>query len=1606
MTGHASGGVYMMGGLSEEGELFADLWHFSPVLESWAEVTLPEAVRKESGAGAVASTSDQIVIAGGSALTHRYLIREKRWLPAVADDLSDVLQPKMVPIGTYVVMVGGVADGAPSDKVLRLNAADLGGRWEMLSHSGKNVKGARPLGGVLSDGTTAVFASTTGDLHLIDIADDQQVQWAVQMGGCKWVAATAASAGAVIGDTLYVFGAARVGDAPGLTGAYSFRFGHSLSPCDTPSPTVPRSLAPAVALNDPVDTLSLADNAFPTIIRELLEIVTSLYRFVGMCFADRRFFVLLSGPAAETVDRQRVDVAVVPQLLVPMASTVTQPSVDPIAQNTVGAPVSIACLSASPSVHVLQSVVGFFTIARLQREGDDLVFREVHRASLLDDAVDITTVERGGETFILALQRRGTPALPNGTVQVLRLETTGDDKAWNEVAKMYTPLAMADYIGMDVSEDGYVVIASRAEARLVVSRLLPDSWAFNTSIVQLFHLPEKDGESLYCAVQSVTWVPRISGVSDSFLYFSVVTDSFDPATQHQRCEEQQRLVAIWELKPGWESLEPSSEAGGNIGMEPPVSFDSLTVGAPNPWVNVRSFPNVARSGHAAAILNDRMWFFGGQTDGRLHTDELFDLDMLTTVIQAHKPAYGEVWPPGRSDARLVADDARGALYLLGGAAVDLLGRTSLFDVWSYDVAAGQWTQLPSFTSGFDPYAPGPVQGTGWGAVSTGDYIVVVGSELGQTPMWLVFDKTSRRWQPPFADARLAVATPALAGSPANTLVVHGGTPSGALDSRPNNRTLLLDATAATEAWNWKEVSVPLAPPAAKHTMVSLSDSLFAAIGDPRGAGELAAANGVALFETGTGGGWHVVPRDPAWMPARSGFSAVAYHGRLVVFGGRLGSGGGDAFTGDVWVYDHTVCPQRCNGRSECTLGTCTACVGSQGVACEVVDGGSDWGLLVGLLCGGAVLFVVAALAPVLLRMRMRERDYQKLWDDNKVAEESAEKIATLRLDELQWLWDIPQPNRIQLAFRDIVANLKSYKPFLPQSLLLAAQGDSPGPYTLADAPRGRVTVCFTDIVGSTKLWEASPEGMERCLDLHNKAIRTQIALLRGYEVKTIGDAFMCSFTDPADAVMFGVTVQEALVDVQWPDVPEFKEISEYWEERVDDFSGQRLWGGIAIRAGAAIGDVTAEINPITDRTDYRGRAVNLAARCESSAPYGSTLISAELAAAVAESQAPGLSKVEFIAAAAKDMKGIGRVDVVVAVSRRLRERVDSTGVLVRPALARAASSSVNPLRRHNDSSPLSKSRKTDSGSDGTGSLSRDSTGGTPQRHFHMRMVPANASVAMVASLLPAGVLDTPDVGASMNAALIRCSGESVRTSGRLEAVVGSAALVTWNVVTSALDHKLQMLIFASRITSSLRCVAVGGASGQVYHGNVGTSKQRFHAVSGHTESIAEELSRAAPEAQSRCLVAYIPQPPQQLADCMRPVDVWAVPGRDDMRCVTVEEPDFEILAAAAQQGLGDLDQPHPALTRWRALFTKAVHQGCGESLRMLQEIAPDHPAVARIQAVQAQNPRGVEYRAVAPYVSRLQSSWSEILGDECEQSVRTVVAGTDRLNISSPVSPV
>jgi predicted ATPase/class 3 adenylate cyclase len=82
-------------------------------------------------------------------------------------------------------------------------------------------------------------------------------------------------------------------------------------------------------------------------------------------------------------------------------------------------------------------------------------------------------------------------------------------------------------------------------------------------------------------------------------------------------------------------------------------------------------------------------------------------------------------------------------------------------------------------------------------------------------------------------------------------------------------------------------------------------------------------------------------------------------------------------------------------------------------------------------------------------------------------------------------------------------------------------------------PSGTVTFLFTDIEGSTRLWEQHPQAMVGALARHDQIMRQAIAAEAGVVYKVIGDAFQAAFTTAPAACAAALTAQRALANEAW-----------------------------------------------------------------------------------------------------------------------------------------------------------------------------------------------------------------------------------------------------------------------------------------------------------------------------------------------------------------------------------------------------------------------------------------------------------------------------------------
>jgi predicted ATPase/class 3 adenylate cyclase len=150
----------------------------------------------------------------------------------------------------------------------------------------------------------------------------------------------------------------------------------------------------------------------------------------------------------------------------------------------------------------------------------------------------------------------------------------------------------------------------------------------------------------------------------------------------------------------------------------------------------------------------------------------------------------------------------------------------------------------------------------------------------------------------------------------------------------------------------------------------------------------------------------------------------------------------------------------------------------------------------------------------------------------------------------------------------------------------------------ADAPltAGTVTFLFTDIEGSTALWEQDGARMSQALAAHDALARRAVEDHRGTVVKMTGDGMHAAFDDALNALAATVDLQQALVDpVATNGVP------------------------LRVRCGLHAGVVERRDN------DYFGSPLNRAARIMRAAHGGQVLLSQAVADGVREILPPAVA---------------------------------------------------------------------------------------------------------------------------------------------------------------------------------------------------------------------------------------------------------------------------------------------------------------------------------------------------------------------------------------------
>ena len=126
-------------------------------------------------------------------------------------------------------------------------------------------------------------------------------------------------------------------------------------------------------------------------------------------------------------------------------------------------------------------------------------------------------------------------------------------------------------------------------------------------------------------------------------------------------------------------------------------------------------------------------------------------------------------------------------------------------------------------------------------------------------------------------------------------------------------------------------------------------------------------------------------------------------------------------------------------------------------------------------------------------------------------------------------------------------------------------------------PTGTVTFLFTDIEGSTKIWEDHPDAMGPALARHDDLLRWSIEDNGGFVFNTVGDAFCAAFPTAGPALEAALASQLALTAEPWgTEVPLRVRLALHTgsaEERDGDYYGPTLSRVARLLAAAHGGQV-------------------------------------------------------------------------------------------------------------------------------------------------------------------------------------------------------------------------------------------------------------------------------------------------------------------------------------------------------------------------------------------------------------------------------------------------
>jgi len=166
-----------------------------------------------------------------------------------------------------------------------------------------------------------------------------------------------------------------------------------------------------------------------------------------------------------------------------------------------------------------------------------------------------------------------------------------------------------------------------------------------------------------------------------------------------------------------------------------------------------------------------------------------------------------------------------------------------------------------------------------------------------------------------------------------------------------------------------------------------------------------------------------------------------------------------------------------------------------------------------------------------------------------------------------------------------------------------------------DLPSGTVTFLFTDIQGSTQIWDSFPDEMRHALATHDGIIGEAVEAAEGAVIKSTGDGLFAAFSSARSAVEAAVDAQKRLAAYEWDPVI----------------------GSIEVRMAMHTDQAEAKDG------DYHGGAINRTARIEAAGHGGQILLSGAAASAVIGQLPPDTELIEL---GTHQLRGLSRPEAI------------------------------------------------------------------------------------------------------------------------------------------------------------------------------------------------------------------------------------------------------------------------------------------------------------------------------------------------------------------------